>query len=270
MSVRSRTGRNNRYGASAMDDGTYEAVKVRRHQGVGWITLNRPDAINAINNHMRRELPDALRALDADPEVAVICIHGSGDRGFCAGADLKEKAPPPAEAPSKPSASWIQSFDEISKPLVAAIHGYCLGGGFEIALACDIRVAAQNAVFGLPETRIGLIPGGGGTQRLARLTGLGPALDMILTGERADADRAYHLGIVTRVLPSDSHLEDATRFVNELASRSAVALQLAKHAAKKGCDMSLDDGLRLEHKLFAQLIAEGKKNEAATAFANKT
>jgi len=253
-----------------MDDGTYEAVKVRRHQGVGWITLNRPDAINAINNHMRKELPDALRALDADSEDTVICIHGAGDRGFCAGADLKEKAPPPAEAPSKPSTSWIQSFDEIRKPLIAAIHGYCLGGGFEIALACDIRVAAQHALFGLPEPRIGLIPGGGGTQRLALLTGLGPALDMILTGERADSDRAYHLGIVTRIFPSDSHLEDVTGFVNELAGRPPVALQLAKHAAKKGFDMPLNDGLRLEHKLFAQLLADGKKKEAVTAFASKT
>lgn len=242
-----------------MHNRRYEAIEVERQDGVGWITLNRPKSINAINNSMRQELPDALRALDADADIAVICLHGAGSRGFCAGADLKEDTPVPVSAETAPRINWIRSLDQVGKPLIAAIHGYCLGGGLEIALACDIRIAAQDAVLGLPETRIGLIPGGGGTQRLARLIGLGPALDMLLTGERLDADTAYKRGIVTRLFPPDRYLEDVKDFANELAGRPLTALQLAKRAAKEGSEMNLADGLQLEHELFTQLLAAGRK-----------
>src|SRR5512134_452463 len=180
----------------------YESIAVEARDGVAWVTLNRPDAINAINNAMRRELPAALRALDEDPAVRVIVLRGAGPRGFCAGADLKEEreAVTPASARSRwASPSWIQAFDQVAKPVVAAIHGYCLGGGLEVALACDLRIASADAVFALPETGLGLIPGGGGTQRLPRLVGLARALDLLTTGDRIDAAEAWRIGLITRL-----------------------------------------------------------------------
>jgi enoyl-CoA hydratase/carnithine racemase len=244
-------------------------VVAERREKVGWITLNRPEAINAINDAIREGLPAALRAFDADPEVHVILLHGAGPRGFCAGADLKEKRADDdvAAARLRGRAVWIDAFDGIAKPVIAALHGYCMGGGLEIALACDLRIAAPGAVFALPETGLGLIPGGGGTQRLPRIVGLGRALDLLLTGERIDAGEAYRLGLVSRLSSSaDALVSEAGELAARIAARPPTAIRFAKEAARAGIELDLRAGLRLERDLFAFLLSGDERRAAVAAF----
>ena len=250
-----------------------EAIQVLRQDGVGWVTLNRPEAINAINTAIREGLPKALRSLDEDPEVRVIVLRGAGPRGFCPGADLKESRPPTtafaARSPQDAS-NWIRCFDQVSKPLIAAIHGFCLGGGLEIALACDIRIASADAVFSLPETGLGLIPGGGGTQLLPRIIGLGRALDLMLTGDRIGAAEAYRIGLITRVVPTVEALaEESAQLAGRIAQRPPLASRFVKEAARKGLELELGAGLRLEKDLFAILLSTEDRAEAAAAFREK-
>lgn len=253
-----------------MNSSRNEATLVERQEGVGWITLNRPDAINAINDAVRRELPAALREFDDDPRVRVIVLQGAGPRGFCAGADLKEQRPAAPAAAAPAGASWIEAFDQVRKPVIAAIHGYCLGGGLEIALACDLRLASADAVFALPETGLGLIPGGGGTQRLPRVVGLGRALDFLLSGERIDAGEAHRIGLITRLAPSREVLtEHADQLAKRLAQRPPTAMRYAKEAAKAGMELEIGAGFRLEQNLFSELLTSEERLEAAAAFREK-
>jgi enoyl-CoA hydratase/carnithine racemase len=250
-----------------------EAVRVERDGHVAVVTLNRPDAINAISQAMRRQLPAALQALEADDDVRAVVLTGSGPRGFCAGADIKEFAA--AETSLQARRRLLQggiqdAIERFSKPVVAAIHGFCLGGGLEIALACDIRIAAAGAQFGLPETGLGLIPGGGGTQRLPRIVGLGRALDLLLTGDRIDAAEAHRIGLVTRVVPEVADLlEEAMQVARRIAAKPPAASAAAKEAARVGSTLDLQAGLRLEKDLFALLLATEDKLEAAAAFREK-
>lgn len=254
-------------------DNEQDAVQVERQDGVAWITLNRPDAINAINDAIRQGVPRALEQLDDDPEVRVIGIRGAGPRGFCVGADLKEKRPAetPIEARNRQArAVWIEAFDRVSKPLLAAIHGFCLGGGLEVALACDLRIASNDAVFGLPETGLGLIPGGGGTQRLPRVVGLGRALDMMLTGDRIDANEAYRCGLISRLVPAaDALVNEAAQVAKRIALRPPLASRYVKEAAKAAMELELKAGLRVEKDLFALLLSTHDRQEAAAAFREK-
>lgn len=249
-----------------------ETIDVGRDAGVACITLNRPDSINAINDAMRREIPQALRELDADAGVRVIVVRGAGPRGFCAGADLKEERPagPTSTAARRPGAIWLEAFDAVRKPLVAAIHGYCMGGGLEIALACDLRIAAPGALFSLPETGLGLIPGGGGTQRLPRIVGLGKALDMMITGDRIDAAEAQRCGLVTRLTASVESLEAETlELARRIAARPPLATRFVKEAAYAALERELTAGLRLEKDLFAMLLSTDDRHEAVAAFREK-
>ena len=253
-----------------MDSPGNGAIRVERREKVGWITLNRPQVINAINDSIREGLPAALRAFDADPAVHVIVLHGAGPRGFCAGADLKEQRPDEGaqDAPGlRGRAVWFDAFDATAKPLIAAVHGYCLGGGLEIALACDLRIAAPDAVFALPETGLGLIPGGGGTQRLPRLVGLGRALDLLLTGERIDAREAHHCGLVSRLAStSEALLSEAGELAARIAARPPTAIRFAKEAARAAIELDLRAGLRLERDLFAFLLSGDERRAAVAAF----
>lgn len=250
-----------------------EAFALRVEDGVGWITLNRPDQINAINDAIRHGVPAALRQFDADPAVRVIAIHGAGPRGFCAGADIKETRGPETPIQSRTRLrrnAWIESFDTISKPIVAALHGFCMGGGLEIALACDVRIAAPDTVFALPEVNLGLIPGGGGTQRLPRLIGLGPALDILMFGDRFNAQEALRLGVVSRLTSSaETLLEETTALVQRLAAKPPTALAYVKEAARGGSQLSLAAGLDIERNLFALLQDSAERREAAAAFREK-
>lgn len=251
----------------------YQSIATEARDGVAWITLNRPEAINAINDSMRRELPAALRALDEDPAVRVIVLRGAGPRGFCAGADLKEarEAVAPASERSRwVSASWIQGFDQVAKPVLAAIHGYCLGGGLEIALACDLRIASADAVFALPETGLGLIPGGGGTQRLPRLVGLARAFDLLTTGDHIDAAEAWRIGLITRLSSGIEALGiDVAQLARRIAERPPTAIRYAKEAAKGALELSMDAGFRLEQDLFGRLLGSAEHREATAAFREK-
>lgn len=250
-----------------------QPLLVARMGFVSRITLNRPDAINAFNDPLRQAFKTTVRQLEEDDNTRVIVLCGAGPRGFCAGADVKEGrriGTPVAERRRLVPASWIEVLDECSKPTIAAVHGICYGGGMELALACDIRMAASDARFGLPETRLGLIPGGGGTQRLSRLIGLGPALDMVLSADRIDAQRAYELGLVTRLSPDRETLEvDAMALAASMAERPPAALAYAKEAMVEGFSSDLRGGLRLEKALFALLMGTQDRVEAADAFRDK-
>jgi enoyl-CoA hydratase/carnithine racemase len=241
--------------------------------GIAFLTLNRPAAINAINDAVRTQLPAALRRADADPAARVIVLQGAGERGFCVGADLREQraAQTPAQARSQPPrAAWCDAFDRVAKPTIAAIHGFCLGGGFEIALACDLRVAAADAVFGLPEIGLGLLQGGGGTQRLPRLVGLGPALHLMLTGERFDAHEAWRLGIVARLAPDAASLSaEVQKLATSIAAKPPLAARFTKEAACAATTRDLQAGLRLERDLFGLLASTDDHQEALAAFREK-
>jgi len=240
---------------------------------VGVVTINRPAAGNAITETIRLTLPKILEQLDGDPSISVVVLAGAGDRGFCVGANIKEaRAVGTAVEERKRliANAWIDRIARLKKPVIAAIHGYCLGGGLEIAMACDIRIASADAVFGLPETGLGLIPGGGGTQRLPRLIGQGRALDMILSGDRVNADEAIRIGLVTRIVPERNGLAAAAfGLAQQIAARPPTASLYAKEAIRRGMEVDIDAGLTLEKSLFALLMPTNDRAEAASAFREK-
>lgn len=236
---------------------------------VATIALNRPKVLNAINAAMRAELPAAVQRAAADPDVRVIMLRGAGERAFCTGADITEFNAVGSLADVRASRrppTWIDVLAEVTKPVVAAIHGYCLGGGLEIALACDIRVAAADSVFGLPEVRLGIIPGAGGTQRLPRVVGAGAALRLILTGDRVDAAEAHRLGLVSEVVEPDQLVTHATELAARIARGGPLALAYAKEAVRRGSELPLSDGLRLEADLATLLVSTHDRREGANAF----
>ena len=250
-----------------------EFILLTIHGKVAQVTLNRPQVGNAFNDAIRHELPRLLEALDGDDRFAAIVMNGSGERGFCVGADIKESRTIGSSVQERrrlKDNAWIDRIASLSKPLVAAIHGYCLGGGLELALACDLRIAAPGAVFGLPETGLGLIPGGGGTQRLPRLIGLGRALDMMLTGDRVTSDDALHMGLVSRVASNAGSLvAEALAVAARISVRPPTANAYAKEAARAGLEMDLQAGLTLEKTLFSLLMSTTDRAEAAAAFRDK-
>jgi enoyl-CoA hydratase/carnithine racemase len=249
-----------------------EVVQLESADRVAWITLNRPEAMNALSVAMRVALPRAIREAEADPDVRVVVLRGAGERAFCAGADIKEfvEVPsPPEYRQQRAHDSWIRPFDEARKPILASIHGVCLGGGLEIALACDIRIAAEDALFGLPETGLGIMTGVGGSQRLPRVVGMGAALDMILTGERISAARAREIGLVTRLVPRAELHAATAALAAQLAARPPMAMAFAKEAVRSALDLPLRDGMRLEVDLITLLLNTEDRLEAARAFREK-
>lgn len=237
--------------------------------GIAEITLNRPEARNALNHEMRRHLADAVATAAHDPSVRALVVRGAGEKAFCAGADIKEFEPPGSLVDAREERTgpkWTDALAACRKPTVAAVHGYCLGGGLEIALACDLRIAAQDAVFGLPEVRRAIIPGAGGTQRLPRVVGLGPALRMILTGEHIDAAEAARIGLVSQVVPAGA-LDDAVEHLADAFRRAGPrAVAYAKEAVLRGFDLPLSEGLRLEGELSTLLTTTQDRAEGAAAF----
>lgn len=250
-----------------------DPVLLARQDTVAVVTLNRPAVGNAFNDAIRQQLPELLEQLDRDPHCAAILINGAGERGFCVGADIKEQriiGNSVQERRRLQDNAWIDRVARVTKPVIAAIHGYCLGGGLELALACDIRIAARGSVFGLPETGLGLIPGGGGTQRLPRVIGLGRALDLMLTGDHIDADQALVMGLVSRLTQDQDSLRvDAQALATRIAARPPTASAYAKEAAKTGIEMELQAGLTLEKTLFSLLMSTADRAEAALAFKEK-
>ena len=229
---------------------------------IGWVTLNRPEALNAINLVMRDLLWEIIQALREDPDVGVAIIQGAGDRAFSAGADVKEFGTAPSYIAARDARHqrdlWGQLL-ALDKPVVAALHGYVYGAGCEMSLCCDIRIAADDARFALPEVTLGYIPSAGGTQLLPRTISPGAALSMILSGEAIDAQEALRLGLVQRVAPRHQLRDAARGTATRLLAQPRLALRYAKRAITDGLDLPLGQGLALETRLAALLEAEGAR-----------
>jgi enoyl-CoA hydratase/carnithine racemase len=250
----------------------YEAIVVESADGVTTITLNRPEVHNAQNAAMRRELTETFTRLRTDDQTRVVLVHGAGDKAFSAGADIREFVKPlvPVEfREERRRHDFRQEMDRCPQPIIAAIRGHCFGGGLELALACDIRIAADDARLGLTEIDLAIIPGGGGTQRLPRLLGRGKALEMILTGARLPAAEALAIGLVERVVPAARLLDEARALARALAGKAPVALRYAKEAVVKGLELPLADGIRLEGDLSTLLRTTEDRLEGAKAFLEK-
>jgi enoyl-CoA hydratase len=250
---------------------SYETLRLDRQGRVAIITINRPEKRNALNIKTREEGAALLDQLRTDQTVGVVVFTGAGDKAFIAGADIGEFAGRTAtmQRDVMTSRSLFTAIDTFPKPVIAMINGYCLGGGCELALACDIRIASENASFGQPEINLGIIPGGGGTQRLTRLVGEGKAMEMILTGEIIDARTAYSIGLVNHVVPADQLQSKTLEIANRIADKSPVALVFAKEAVKLASRSNLDEGLRREIDLFALCFSTEDKDEGVSAFLEK-
>jgi enoyl-CoA hydratase len=249
----------------------YETLLLERAGRVAIITINRPDKRNALNIKTREEGAALLDELRSDDSVGVVVFTGAGDKAFVAGADIAEFAGRTAMTQREVMVgrSLFTAIDTFPKPVIAMVNGYCLGGGCELALACDIRIASETASFGQPEINLGIIPGGGGTQRLTRLVGEGKAMEMILTGEIIDAKTAFAIGLVNHVVPADQLRTTTMEVANRIADKSPIALMLAKEAVKIASRANLDEGLRREVDLFALCFSTEDKNEGVSAFLEK-
>ena len=250
---------------------SFETILLEKDGPIAVITLNRPDKLNALDSTVRREIMEAVDALATDDDVKVAVIHGAGEKAFVAGADVSEFAVRTASEQRKVYEKR-RVYDAVAafpKPIIAAVHGYCLGGGSELALACDLRVADRTARFGQAEIRLGLIPGAGGTQRLARLVGPGQALRIALSGDFLDADEAYRIGLVEFLVDEGDHLTKALEIAGRMARWSPVALRLVKQSVGAAMESSLSAGLALERELFLAAFASDDGREGVQAFIDK-
>jgi len=235
------------------------------------ITINRPDKRNALDRQVRSEFLDAIAAARANDAVRAIVVTGAGDKAFVAGADISEfeERTTVEQWRVMKSPTIFDAIERCPTPVIAAVNGFCLGGGMELALSCDIRIASASARFGQPEVNLGIIPGGGGTQRLPRIVGLGAALKMILTGEMIGADEALRLGLVNEVLDPSALLDRALALAETIAAKSPVAVAAAKEATRAALNLPLDDGLKLETALFQLCFASDDRAEGVRAFLEK-
>jgi enoyl-CoA hydratase len=248
----------------------FETIATSKEGAIGMVTLSRPDALNALNARMVTELIDALTAFEKDDEVRCVVLTGS-ERAFSAGADIKEMASMTAVQMTM-TGHFFPLWDKVGrfpKPIVGALSGFVLGGGLELAMSCDVLIASETTQLGQPEIDIGVMPGGGGTQRLTRAVGKSKAMEMILAGRRIGAQEALTLGLVSRVVPKEAYLTEAKKVAGEIAAKSPVAVRLAKMAVNKAFEMGLSDGLDFERELFYLLFASEDKQEGMKAFTEK-
>ena len=248
---------------------TYANILVETHGAVGLIRLNRPQALNALSAALIEDLDAALEAFEADPAIGAIVLTGS-EKAFAAGADIKEMQDKTfAEAFLGNFISRLEVLTGVRKPIIAAVAGFALGGGCEIAMMCDFILAADTAKFGQPEIRLGVIPGAGGTQRLTRAVGKSKAMEMILTGRMMDADEAERSGLVSRIVPAASLIEEALKVAGAIAALSRPAVFAAKEAVNRAQETTLAEGVRFEHRIFHSLFATEDQKEGMRAFAEK-
>ncbi|WP_154223721.1 enoyl-CoA hydratase/isomerase family protein [Marinicella rhabdoformis] len=236
------------------------------------VTINRPDKLNALNQATLAELSNIISDAKDNSEVAAIVITGSGDKAFVAGADISELATTDAMTGMKFAQFGQSVFDEIEncgKPVIAAVNGFALGGGCELAMACHLRVASDNAKFGQPEIKLGVIPGFGGTQRLTRLVGKGRSMEMNLLGDMVSADKAEHIGLVNLVVPQGELMATVNKMANQLAQSAPVAMSMAIDSINRGLECSLNEALDYEVKAFGICCASEDKNEGTSAFLEK-
>jgi len=249
----------------------YENILVEKKGGIAVITINRPDKLNSLNSQVHVEGVAALDALKRDDEVRVVVITGAGPKSFIAGADISEFAgqTPVSQRSMFHEKTLFNSIDNFPKPVIAMVNGFCLGGGNELALACDLRVCSENAKFSQPEINLGIICGGGGTQRLTRLIGEGRAMEMILTGDMIDAQTALKFGLVNYVFSAEELEAGTMELAGKIAEKAPVALQMSKEAVKFASRSNLDEGLRREVDLFAICFSTEDKTEGVSAFLEK-
>jgi enoyl-CoA hydratase len=247
----------------------YETILVETHDKVGLVRFNRPDDYNALNVKLWEELIDALKAFDEDENIGAIVITGN-DKVFAAGADIKEMAD--ASAVEMLMQDKISLFDEVAKikkPLIGAVSGWCLGGGNELAMSLDMIVASERARFGQPEINLGVIPGAGGTQRLTKAVGKAIAMEMVLNNRHLTAEEALHYGLVNKVAPVESYLDEAMKLAAEIAARAPIAIRMAKEAVNHSFESFLSDGLADERRTFYLLFATEDQKEGMKAFMEK-
>ncbi len=249
----------------------YKTITVERRGAVSVLTVNRPEKLNALNSSVHTEGVAALDELKHDDSVRVLVITGAGEKSFIAGADITEfeGKTPVTQRDLFHERSLFNSIDTFPKPVIAMINGFCLGGGCELALACDIRIAGENARFSQPEINLGVMPGGGGSQRLTRLIGEGRSMEMILTGDMIDAETALRFGLLNHVYPLAELEAKTMEMAGKIAEKAPIALQLCKEAVKFASRSNLDEGLRREIDLFAICFSTEDKKEGVSAFLEK-
>jgi enoyl-CoA hydratase/3-hydroxyacyl-CoA dehydrogenase len=250
----------------------YETIKLEREESILWIILNRPHRLNAFNDILMEELSDALDTAEKDPSVKCVVITGEGDRAFSAGADVTmfpKATPVKAEEFSRAGQNVFGKIEEMSKPVIAAINGFALGGGLELALACDFRVAAEHAELGSPEINLGLIPGWGGTQRLVRIIGLAKAKELVMLGNRLKAEEALKSGLVNKVVHYEKLKDEVRELAKKISEGPPVAMKYAKYALNFGTQVPLEAGLRLESSLMGLAFSTEDLKEGVEAFMSR-
>ena len=250
---------------------TYETITVEKRGAVALLTINRPDKLNALNRTVHAEGVAALDELRKDDTIRVLVITGAGEKSFIAGADISEfeGQTPVTQRDLFHERTFFNSLDTFPKPVIAMINGFCLGGGNELAITCDIRIASETARFSQPEINLGIMCGGGGTQRLTNLIGEGRAMEMALTGDMIDAPTAHRFGLVNHIHPAADLEVETMKLANKIAEKARIALQLSKEAVKFASRSNLDEGLRREVDLFAICFSTEDKKEGVTAFLEK-
>jgi enoyl-CoA hydratase/carnithine racemase len=249
-----------------------ENVLYDKKDAIAYVTLNRPKVLNALNTPTWKDLRTAFEDARDDVEIRGVILTGAGDKAFIAGADIGELAhvtAVEAERSSSFGQAVLDLIENLGKPVIAAVNGFALGGGCETAMACTVRLAVENAKFGQPEVKLGLLPGGGGTQRLPRLVGKGRALQLILTGELIGAQEAYRIGLVNEIVPATDLIKRAEAIIKQIASNAPIAVKFALDAVNKGLDTSQSEGLLLEASYFGLCAATEDKKEGTSAFLAK-
>lgn len=251
---------------------TYQTLLFEIRDGIAFVTINRPDKLNALNDQVMLELADAAERIATDAAIKGAILTGSGPKSFVAGADigdLAKQGPFDGKARAQRGQAVLRRLETSGKPVIAAINGFALGGGCELAMACHIRIASENAKFGQPEVKLGIAPGYGGTQRLPRLVGKGIAMQLILTGEMIDAQEAYRIGLVNKVVPAADLLAESEKMMRGILAMGPLAVRLSLEAIDQGMEMTLDEGLLLEANHFGLLAATQDMKEGTTAFLEK-
>jgi enoyl-CoA hydratase len=247
-----------------------ENLTLKVEEGIGTITINRPSFRNALNRQTLQEIETALDMLKEDVQVQVVVFTGAGEKSFAAGADISELKERTMTDQLQPNmTATYRKIENYEKPTIAAINGFALGGGLELALSCDLRIASQKAKLGLPELNLAIMPGAGGTQRLSRLVGKGKALEMILTGDIVPAEKAERFGLVTSAVPQDELMTTVKHYADKIRSKGPLAVQLAKKVIHKGADIDMDTALLLEKLAQTLLIGSEDKGEGTEAFLEK-
>jgi enoyl-CoA hydratase len=250
----------------------YRNLSIERREAVTLLTINRPEVLNALNRETLAEIESFAARFVSDSAQGALIVTGAGSKSFISGADINELAvldPRGAEDISRFGQRVLDALERSPKPVIAAINGYAFGGGCELALACHVRIASDNAVLGLPEVGLGIIPGYGGTQRLPRLVGTGRALEIMLSGRRVKAEEAERIGLVNHVVPQDQLIDNCLQFAATILKNGPLAVSAVLEAVRRGLSMPLDDGLRLESGLFGILAASEDMHEGLEAFLEK-